>query len=82
MATRSISHQDLHKIIKEFSIYKKNTDKQIRLLKSKIVKLQKTIESNMILEDKPDSYEDKAIKSFEAKKKKTNVKFVPLNALD
>jgi hypothetical protein len=36
----------------------------------------------MILEDKPDSYEDKAIKSFEAKKKKTNVKFVPLNALD
>lgn len=81
MTTRSISHQDLHKTIKEFSTYRKNTDKQIRLVKSKIAKLQKTIKSNTILEDKPDSYEDK-VKSFESKKKKANMKFVPLNALD
>lgn len=82
MAIRSILHQDLHKTIKEFSTYRKNTDKQIRLVKSKIAKLQKIIKSNMILEDKLDSYEDKAVKSFESKKKKANMKFVPLNALD
>ena len=40
------------------------------------------IEKRVIPEDNPDTYEIKAVKDFEAKKKKNDMKFVPFNSLN
>ena len=80
MATRMESRQEIKKIIREFQHYRKITDKEIKLLNRKIVKLQKMVEKNMIQEDNPDEYEVKAIKDFEATKNK--LEFVPLDSLN
>lgn len=82
MAVKPTSDQDLKKIIKRVDMYKQTTDKEIRLLKLRIAKLQKAVEKNMILEDEPDAYEIKAVKDFESKRKKNGMRFVPLDALD
>lgn len=81
METRSVSHHEIQKIMKEIHSYKRTTEKEIRLLNMKIVRLQKMIEKNMISEDNPDEYEIKAIKDFESKKKKEDIEFVSLNSL-
>jgi len=81
LATRTISHQDLQKIIKEVYLYKRNTDKEIRLLKARIAKLQRAIEKGAIPEDKPDAYEVRAVKDFESKRKRQGERSVPLRSL-
>ncbi|MFZ1076446.1 MAG: hypothetical protein WAN47_03325, partial [Nitrosotalea sp.] len=79
---KTVSHQEIKKIMKEIHIYKRTTEKEIRLLNMKIAKLQKMIEKSFIPEDNPDAYEIKAIKDFESKKKKEDIKFVPLDPLN
>ena len=81
METRTASHHEIKKIIKEVKIYKRTTDKEIKLLHRQIVKLHKMIEKSMIPEDNPDAYEIKAIKNFESKKKKGDMRFVSLDSL-
>lgn len=81
MATRTVSSQEIQKIINEIHRYKRTTDKEIKILHVQIVKLQKMIEKSIILEDNPDAYEIKAIKNFESKKKKGGMEFVPLDSL-
>ncbi len=80
MQARTISPHEIKKIMKEMHHYKQTTDKEIKHLHIQIIKLQKLIEKNVIPEDSPDSYEIKAIKDFESKRKKGNMKFVPLNS--
>ncbi len=81
METKTVSHHDIKKIIKEVKSYKQTTDKEMKLLRVQIIKLHKMIEKSVILEDNPDAYEIKAIKNFESKKKKGGVKFVSLDSL-
>ena len=81
MATRMESRQEIKKIMSEFQRYRKVTDKEIKLLNTKIAKLQKMVEKSMIQEDNPDEYEVKAIKDFEAKNK-GKPEFVPLDSLN
>ncbi|MGI0073695.1 MAG: hypothetical protein ACREA3_07785 [Nitrosotalea sp.] len=81
METRSVSHHEIQKIMKEIHNYKRTTEKEIRLLNMKIAKLQKMIEKSVIPEDNPDAYEIKAMKDFESKKKKEDINFVPLDSL-
>jgi hypothetical protein len=82
MATRTVSSQEIQKIIKEIHRYKRTTDKEIKLLRMQIIKLHKMIEKSLIQEDDPDAYEIKAIKNFESKKKKGDMEFVPLDSLN
>ncbi|MGI0073026.1 MAG: hypothetical protein ACREA3_04370 [Nitrosotalea sp.] len=81
METRTVSPQEIKKIMKEIHVYKRTTEKEIKLLNMKIAKLQKMIEKSVIPEDNPDAYEIKAIKDFESKKKKEDINFVPLDSL-
>lgn len=81
MATRMESRHEIKKIMSEFQRYRKITDKEIKLLNTKITKLQKMVEKSMIQEDNPDEYEVKAIKDFEAKNK-GKLEFVPLDSLN
>ncbi|MEX0764311.1 MAG: hypothetical protein WDZ43_04175 [Nitrosopumilaceae archaeon] len=81
METRTVSHHEIQKIMKEVKIYKRTTDKEIKLLRVQIVKLHKMIEKSVIPEDNPDAYEIKAIKNFESKKKKGDLGFVSLDSL-
>lgn len=81
MATRTVSNQEIQKIIKEIHRYKRTTDKEIKLLHMQIIKLQKMIEKTVVPEDNPDAYEIKAIKNFESKKKKGGMEFVSLDSL-
>jgi len=80
MEVRTVSPHEIKKIIKEVKSYKQTTDKEIKLLRGQIIKLHKMIENSVIPEDSPDVYETKAIKNFESKKKKGDMKFVPLNS--
>jgi len=80
MEIKTVSRHEIKKIIKEVKSYKQTTDKEIKLLRVQIVKLHKMIEKNEISEDNPDTYEIKAIKNFESKKKKGGMKFVPLDS--
>jgi len=73
------SRQEINKIMRDVKKYKQTTDREIKMLNMKIVKLQKMIEKNMIREDSPDEYEIKAIKNFESKKK---AEYLPLNSLN
>jgi ribosome-interacting GTPase 1 len=82
METRMESYREIKKIMKQFHLYRRVTDKEIRLLNMKIAKLQKMIEKSMIHEDNPDEYEVKAIRNFEAKKTKGKLVFVPLDSLN
>lgn len=82
METRTISNQEIQKIKKEIHHYKRTTDKEIKLLHMQIIKLQKMIEKRVIPEDNPDAYEIKAMKDFESKKKKNDMKFVPFSSLN
>lgn len=79
MQVRQASHHEIQKIIKEFHRYKISTEKEIRLLNTKIARLQKMLERSVIPEDNPDNYEIKAIKDFESTKKKATSQFVPLD---
>lgn len=81
MATRLEPHKEIKKIMSEFQRYRKITDKEIKLLNTKIARLQKMIEKSMIQIDTPDEYEVKAIKDFEAKNK-GKLEFVPLDSLN
>lgn len=81
MATRLEPHKEIKKIMSEFQRYRKITDKEIKLLNTKIARLQKMIEKSMIQVDTPDEYEVKAIKDFEAKNK-GKLEFVPLDSLN
>ena len=81
METRTISHHEIKKIIKEVKIYKRTTDKEIKLLRAQITRLYKMIEKSGIPEDSPNAYEIKAIKNFESKKKKGDMRFVSLDSL-
>ncbi|WP_179369449.1 hypothetical protein [Candidatus Nitrosotenuis sp. DW1] len=65
------SRQEINKIMRDVKKYKQTTDREIKLLNMKIVKLQKMIEKNMMREDSPDEYEIKAIKNFESKRKQS-----------
>lgn len=76
------SHQEIKKIMKQFQLYRRVTDKEIKLLNMKIAKLQKMIERSMMQEDNPDEYEVKAIRNFEAEKTKGKLEFVPLDSLN
>lgn len=80
MQTRQVSHNEIQKIAKEFRIYKRSTEREIRLLNTKIIKLQKLLEQSVIPEDIADNYEVKAIKDFESMKKKSTGQFVPLDS--
>ncbi|QLH08946.1 hypothetical protein DSQ19_05125 [Candidatus Nitrosotenuis sp. DW1] len=71
METRMTSRQEINKIMRDVKKYKQTTDREIKLLNMKIVKLQKMIEKNMMREDSPDEYEIKAIKNFESKRKQS-----------
>ena len=82
MATRMEPYRDIKKIIKQFQLYRRDTDKEIRLLNVKISKLQKMIEKSIIQEDTPDEYEVKAIKNFESKRTKNKMVFVPFDSLN
>jgi hypothetical protein len=81
MEIKTVSHHEIKKIIKEVKSYKQTTDKEIKLLRVQIIKLHKMIEKSVIPEDNPDIYEIKAIKNFESKKKKGDMKFVSLDSL-
>lgn len=78
MEIRMTQRQEINKILKDVKKYKQTTDREIKLLNMKIVKLQKMIEK-IVPEDKPDEYEIKAIKNFESKKK---AEFLPLDSLN
>lgn len=80
METKTVSNQEIQKIIKEVHLYKRTTDREIKLLHTQIIKLHKMIEKSIIPEDNPDAYEIKAIKNFESKKKKGGMKFVPMDS--
>jgi hypothetical protein len=79
--TRTVSHREIERFLKEFKTYKQDTDKEIRALHSQITKVQRILEKAVIKEDSPDKYEIKAIKSFEAKKSK-KLDYVPLESLN
>lgn len=80
MKTRLTPRQEINKIMKDVKRYKQTTDLKIKLLNIKIIKLQKMIEKNRILEEgSPDEYEIKAIKNFESKKK---VEYLSLDSLN
>ena len=81
METRTVSHNEIKNIIKEVKIYKRATDKEIKLLRVQIIRLHKMIEKSVIPEDNPDTYEIKTIKNFESKKKKSDMRFVSLDSL-
>lgn len=81
MEAKTVSRHDIEKIMKEVHSYKRTTDKEIKILNLRIIKLQKMIEKNIIPEDNPTSDEIKAIKDFESKKKKDNIDFVSLDSL-
>lgn len=80
MATRMESYRDIKKIMKQFQLYRQDTDKEIKILNMKIAKLQKMIEKSMIQEVSPDEYEIKAIRNFNVKKNKNKIVFVPLDS--
>jgi hypothetical protein len=82
METKTTSSQEIRRIMREIHVYKRTTEREIRLLKMKIAKLQKMIEKSVIPEDNPDAYEIKAIRDFESKKKKEGIEFVPLDSLN
>jgi len=81
METRTVSHHEIEKLLKEFKVYKRTTDKEIRALHLQITRVQKIVERSVIKEDMPDEYEIKAIKNFEAKKSK-KLDYVPLESLN
>ena len=81
MAIRMEPYKDIKKIMKQFQLYRRDTNKEIRLLNAKVSKLQKMIEKNIIQEDIPDEYEIKAIKDFESTRSKSKLVFVPLDSL-
>ncbi len=64
MQTRQVSHYEIQKITKEFRNYERSTEREIRLLNTKIVRLQKILEKSVIPEDNPDNYEIEAIKKL------------------
>jgi hypothetical protein len=80
MQTRQVSSHEIQKITKEFRSYKRSTEREIRLLNTKIVRLQKMLEKSMIVEESPDDYEIKAIKDFESARKRTDSQFVSLDS--
>lgn len=82
METKTTSRHEIKKIMREIHVYKRTTEKEIKLLRAQIIKLQKMIEKSVIAEDNPDAYEIKAIKDFESKKKKEDIEFVPLDSLN
>lgn len=79
MQTRQVSHHEIQKIAKEFRTYKRSTEREIRLLNARILRLQKILEKSVIAEDNPDDYEVRAIRDFESSKKKSSSRFVPLD---
>lgn len=80
--TRTLSHHEIERLLKEFRVYKRTTDKEIRALHLQITRVQKILEKSVIKEDIPDKYEIKAIKNFEAKKSKEKFVYVPLESLN
>ncbi len=82
METRTVSHHEIERLLKEFRVYKRTTDKEIRALHLQLTKVQKILEKLVIKEDIPDEYEIKAIKNFEVKKSKEKFDYVPLESLN
>jgi hypothetical protein len=82
METKTTSRHEIKKIMREIHVYKRTTEKEIKLLRAQIIKLQQMIEKSVIAEDNPDAYEIKAIKDFESKKKKEDIEYVPLDSLN
>lgn len=56
--------------------------KEIRLLKTKIDKLENIVEKRLIGESKPDRYERRAVAEFERRKKAGKLEFMPLSKLE
>ncbi|MGI0062773.1 MAG: hypothetical protein ACREBA_10015 [Nitrosotalea sp.] len=82
MQTKTVSHNEIERLLKEFKIYKRATDKEIRTLHLQITRVQKILEKSIIKEDSPDAYEIKAIKNFEARKSKEKFDYMPLKSLN
>lgn len=79
MQVRTTPKQELNRVLKDVKKYKRATDKEIKLLNMKIVKLQKLIEKNIIQEEEPTKDEIRAIKNFESKKNR--MEFVSIDSL-
>jgi hypothetical protein len=56
--------------------------KEIRLLKTKIDKLENIVEKRLVGESKPDRYERKAVADFERRKKAGDLEFMPLSKFE
>jgi hypothetical protein len=56
--------------------------KEIRMLKTKIDKLENIVEKRLVGMSKPDRYERKAVAEFERRKKAGKLEFTPLSKLE
>jgi hypothetical protein len=57
----------------------KDIMKEIRILRSKVDKLENIVEERLVGEVKPDKYERKAVVEFERKRKADKLQFTPLS---
>jgi hypothetical protein len=55
---------------------------EIRILRSKVDKLENIVEKRLIGEVKPDKYERKAVAEFERKRKAGKLQFVPPSKIE
>ncbi|MGI0058665.1 MAG: hypothetical protein ACREBJ_02755 [Nitrosotalea sp.] len=82
MQTRTVSHSEIERLLKEFKIYKRATNREIRALHLQITRVQKILEKSVIKKDSPDECEIKTIKNFEARKSKKKFDYIPLKSLN
>jgi hypothetical protein len=55
---------------------------EIRVLRSKIDKIEDIVEKRLVGEIEPDSHERKAVSEFEKKRKSGRAKFIPLSEIE
>ena len=55
---------------------------EIKVLRSKVDKLENIVEKRLVGETKPDKYERKAVAEFERKRKAGKLQFIPLSKIE